>query len=79
MGIPKRTKDTIDNYVKQMWRPGGFVQAVLENNLCQAFGRADAENRKCMEDIVRYVYQNVPNAAWGSPEIVESWLAYKGK
>ncbi len=75
--IPERTKEMIDNYAKQMWRPGGFVAAVLENNLREAFGRADSPNRAVMEQIVKYVYNNVPQIAWGSPGAVQRWLSQK--
>lgn len=75
--IPERTKATIDNYAKNLWQPGGFVYAVLTNNLKEAFGRADDENAENMKEIVKYVYNNIPAIAWGSEENVKRWLAQK--
>ena len=68
------TKETIDNYVTHGVEPGGFVRAVLENNLCGAFGRADVENRRDIFEIVSYVHNNIPAGCNGSPEKVENWM-----
>ena len=68
------TIETIDNYVKYKYPPGGFVYAVLSNNLMEAFNRADSINTKYMKDIVSYVYNHIPMDCWGSKEIVDKWL-----
>ena len=73
--IPERTKQTIDDYVNKFWEPGDFVRAVLENNLMEAFGRADIHNRAAMFEITCYVYNNVPHNCHGSREIVNAWMA----
>jgi hypothetical protein len=72
--IPPITKDTIDAYVKWRRMPGGFVRAVLENNLKEAFARADNENTAAMLEIVSYCYNEIPFACWGSPARVKEWL-----
>lgn len=66
-------------YVEHGVPPGGFLLAVLENNLKEAFIRADEENRIDMFEIVRYLYNEVPHAAQGSPEKVRLWLEYKAR
>ena len=68
------TKDSIDRYVNDKIPPGGFLCAVLSNDLFEAFARADSINRATMFDIVDYIYNNTPNICWGSPEIVKEWL-----
>lgn len=73
--IPQATKETIDNYVTHGWEPGGFVGAVLSNDLCGAFCCADQYNRAAMFDIVSYCYNEIPSEAWGSPGRVYKWLA----
>ena len=75
--IPEYTKESIDSFVARKLPPGGFVSAVLENNLSQAFARADLENERHMKDIVSYVYNHIPMDAWGSPEKVAAW--WKGE
>ncbi len=53
---------------------GDFLKAVLENNLVEAFRRADLENRRDMYEIVQFCYNELPASAWGSPEKVKRWL-----
>lgn len=72
--IPERTRASIDRYVADHVEPGGFVRAVLENNLKESFGRADSENREALFDIVCYCYNEVPLNCWGSPDRVQKWL-----
>ena len=68
------TKQTIDDYVNHGIPPGGFVMAVLENNLMESFGRADIENRRDLFEICEYVYNEIPAPCHGSPEAVSKWL-----
>jgi len=72
--IPEHTKYDIDRYVNDKIPPGGFLEAVFSNNLCQAFGRADRENLNNLFDIVNYIYNHTPMDCWGSPEKVKEWL-----
>jgi hypothetical protein len=69
------TKNNINNYVQQHIDPGDFLQAVLANDLREAFGRADEENRYAMFEIVKYCYNHIPRNCWGSWEVVRGWLA----
>lgn len=68
-------KDSLERYVKHKISPGGFLRAVLENDLTNAVARADYINIQRIPEIVRYVYNEVPGTAWGSPELVEEWLS----
>ena len=52
MPIPPLIKAGIDHYVRQRIPPGGFLRAVLENNLSEAFARADATSTANMKDIL---------------------------
>jgi len=54
---------------------GGFLKAVLENDLREACVRADDFNRYEIATIVLFLNRYVPSTAWGSPAIVEAWLA----
>ena len=73
--MKRDTKETIDNYVTKNWEPGGFVTAVLENNLMEALGRADIVNREDIFEICEYVYNEIPSICHGSPEKVRKWLS----
>lgn len=52
---------------------GGFLMAVLENNLKEAFGRADSYNIQTLGAIVSYCYNHLPAECWGSPAKVLEW------
>ncbi len=69
------TRETILRYVEHRVPTGGFVQAVLSNDLREAIGRADAENLEDLVEIVRFCYWEIPGPCWGSPEAVREWLA----
>ncbi len=73
--IPELTRDGLDNYVQHRIPPGGFLRAVLENNLREAFARADKHNRVAMFDIVCYCHWEIPGDCGGSPERVKAWLS----
>lgn len=77
--IPERAKETIDNYVKHRFKPGGFITAVLANDLAGTFGKADINNRHALFDIVAYVYNNVPHTLCGSYDAVERHLGGKNE
>jgi hypothetical protein len=72
-GVRKDTLDTINNFVTKGWEPGSFVRAVLENNLMDALGQADRENRFSIFEICSYVYNEIPLGAHGSAEKVKQW------
>ncbi len=72
--LPRRTKETIDNYVEFGLQPGDFVQAVLENNLTEAYSRADPINTACMRSIVAYIHNETPAASHGSKEKTRAWV-----
>ena len=57
---------------------GSFLEAVLENNLSEAVGRADCHNLEALPHIVAWVYNCMWAEAWGSPKKVKAWLKHKG-
>ena len=77
MMIPKNTLAGLKRYVKDRIHPGGFLIAVLENNLRKSFGQADKENREALFEIVCHCYKELPSICWGSPEKVKNWLLGK--
>ena len=77
MMIPKNTLAGLKRYVKDRIHPGGFLIAVLENNLRKSFGQADKKNREALFEIVCHCYNELPSICWGSPEKVKNWLLRK--
>ena len=72
--IPKHTKYQIDQYVSNKIPPGGFLYALLTNDLLETISKADEINQLYIVDIVKYLYNDVPAICWGSEEKVKEWL-----
>ena len=72
--IPKRMQGGLKRYIEEGVTPGGFLVAVLENNLKEAFGRADQENQLIIRNYVEFLYNFAPGACWGSVEKVTNWI-----
>jgi len=68
-------KESIRLYIEAGLYPGGFLTAVLHNDLMGAVSKADLENQKLLAEITIYVIHNVPANAWGSPKKVEEWIS----
>ena len=52
--------------------PGGFLQAVIEGDLFQAYARADDTNASAMERWARFFYNYAPSAAYKAGAL-SSW------
>jgi hypothetical protein len=78
MTIPQHTKESLDRYVEHRIPTGGFLRAVLTNDLFGAVSRADQYNVVAIPDIVKYIYNQLPAGCWGSEEIVDRWLNNDG-
>lgn len=67
--------DGLQRYVEHRVPTGGFLRAVLENDLKEACIRADLENIEVIPIYVHWLYNKAPVICWGSPEKVKAWLA----
>lgn len=76
--VPEALHDGIVGYVCYGYRPGGFLSAVLCNDLSRAFASADDHNIAMMPAIVSFLHNNVPAVCWGSPQAFEAWLGTNG-
>ena len=65
---------SLQRYVELRIETGGFLRAILENDLVKACDRADLQNRGQIFHIVSFIYNNLPRKCWGSPEKVAAWL-----
>jgi len=72
--IKECTLNSINDYVQWGYEPGGFVKAVLANDLMAAVGRADSENLLTLHAICTYVYNEIPGNLQGSWEAVKEHL-----
>jgi hypothetical protein len=67
----------IANYVIKKWEPGGFIEAVLANDLVGACSRADISNIQLLKEYARFLFVHVPRNCWGSYETVNAWLSHE--
>ena len=72
--VPENILGALDRYVEHRIPPGSCTLAILSNDLQGAYGRADRYTAAAMHDIVRYIYNCLPSASWGSREKVQAWL-----
>ena len=71
--IPFHTQDALNRYYEDGLMPGGFLTAVLCNDLFRAVATADQYNIHCIKDICMFVYNEMPATAWGSAERMREW------
>lgn len=72
---PNNLGPSLQRYIEKRIPMGGFMMAVLSNDLKEAMRRADEYSRQCLFEIVSWLYNEAPASCWGSPEKVSAWLA----
>lgn len=73
-GVPEHLHDGVVRYAVHRVLPGRFLSAVLANDLRQAFAFGDEQSLLHLETLVRFFYNALPAAAWGSPDHVTAWV-----
>ena len=74
MGVPEHTVGALERYVNDRIPTGGFLNAVLCNDLVGAVSHADEQNLRSIPEIVKFLYNNVPMGAWRTEDNVKNWL-----
>lgn len=72
--VPEHTREALQRYVEHGNYPGGFLMAVLTNDLFGAVGRADSTNIKYIKDICMFVYNRMPSNSWGNEDKVHKFV-----
>lgn len=75
--IPAHMQEGLIAYILTGRPPGGFLRAVLENDLYRSFAKADAVNQHMMLAYAR-VLEHMPIGSWGSAREVDHWIASGG-
>lgn len=76
--LPEHMRQAMQYYIEHRILPGGFLTAVLENNLRDAVARADHINKNLLAEYVEFLYNDAPSTCWGSPEKVNAWISNRG-
>lgn len=61
-------------YRDERLKPGGFLTAILENDLQAACDKADRLNRHNIFELVWWAWNELPANCWGSRDKVRAWL-----
>ena len=72
--VDENLRGSLELYLNHGISAGGFLTAVLENDLMGACGRADSRNIRILPEIVGYIYNHLPSDSWGSKEKVSNYL-----
>ena len=76
--MPPEGLDALKRYVFEGIPTGGFLRAVLENNLEGAVSRADEYNLRNIPVYGFVLFNYCPMTCWGSKEMVDSWIKHRG-
>ena len=70
---PEHVRDSLRLFIESGCKPGGFLSAVLSNDLMASLDRADNTSLAVLFAIVSWLHNEVPTACYGSPQRVRSW------
>ena len=73
--LPERLREGVRRWVEDHVVPGGFLCAVICNNLRDAIFLAADENLPRLVEIVRWFYHEAPGLCWGSKATFDRWRA----
>lgn len=71
------TADAMENYLVHGYMPGGFLTAVLTNNLMGAVGSADHWNKERIPVIVGWIMNSLPHGSFGNDDFMRDWCRDK--
>lgn len=77
--IPENMRDSMIAYVEEYREPGGFLSAVIRNDLLNAVCRADNRNLSLIKEYTQWFYNVAPMGCFGSPEKMKAWLLRKSE
>ncbi len=72
--IPPYMIDGITNYIHHRIPPGGFLTAILCNDLKNTVFQADITNMRNIPAYIYYLYNYAPHDCWGSKEKFNKWI-----
>ena len=77
-GIPDHLISGLANYVVNGRPTGGFLRAVISNDLVEAMGRGTVDSIGAIRDIIIFFANCTPNGCYGSPAIYKAWVEIGG-
>ena len=75
--LPEKFRESMRRYIEEGYQPGGFLSAVIENDLSKALERADPESMLMLRDLCSWIFNRAPSKSWGSRIAMEKWTKEK--
>ena len=77
--VPAHLAPGLNRWVQDGILPGGFLRAVLANDLAAAVCSGDPGSRAALVDVVLWLVEFAPPDCWGSAETMERWATHRRK
>jgi hypothetical protein len=71
--VPEHILGSLDRYAKTGGNLGGFLEAVISNDLFRAVGLADPDSMRALKKIVTYISCQLPLGCHGGDRQVKAW------
>jgi hypothetical protein len=71
--VPEHLREGLQRYVETGGGVGGFLTALIENDLVSAVPRADAISFAHIRDLCLWLYNEAPRQCWGSKQKRIDW------
>ena len=72
--IPSHMHGGLIRYFEDGIEPGGFLCALLDNDLMGAAGKADSMNLRSFHAYAMWLYNHAPHGSYGYTGAVRDWL-----
>lgn len=72
--LPAGVRMPLKLYIEDGIHPGGFLEAVLCNNLINAVHHGSRENLEKLPDIVKWLYLCAPSICWRDEKKFSEWI-----
>lgn len=72
--VPVHTLLALERLLVHGLHPGGFLTAVLDNDLRRAVASADIDNRNGLYKLVIFAYNNLPGGIFGHAGSVQKYI-----
>ncbi len=73
-GIPEHMRGAMQRYMEHKIKPGGFLTALLENDLMSTLRKADDINKQRLYDYIVWLRNHAPSGSFGSNDVCRKWL-----
>lgn len=74
IALPAHLRESLDAYIDTGRPLGGFLSAVVDNNLKEACARADEESVGVIHVIVAFLYNEAVAGCWGFAGAHQKWV-----